>query len=268
MKGFQIIGVVLVRNEDLFIKRVLKNVADFCDRIIVADHLSKDRTGDIVLELCKRYSHIDYHRINYPRTSHEMIQPFAGKKVWLFAVDGDEVYDPAGLSIFRQDLLSGKYDNWWHLFGNVLNCVEIDLGKKKAKGYLAPPCRSMVKLYNFNAIESWDGPCPERLHGGGIVFRPGYNKGLYYDIYKEISWEKAVFRCLHLCFMRRSSQEKIRHGELNIRKNISDINSENIFKRIISSAYQFLGSHSISKWKMEKYMRGELLEKDIQAFFV
>lgn len=43
-----IIGIVLVKNEDLFIDGVLTNILDFCDEIIVADNLSKDGTQEKV----------------------------------------------------------------------------------------------------------------------------------------------------------------------------------------------------------------------------
>ena len=62
------------------------------------------------------------------------------------------------------------------ILGNVLNCITFNPAIGQAGGYLAPPCRSMTKLYNFNAIESWAGPCPERLHGGDGI-RVGYEGG-------------------------------------------------------------------------------------------
>ena len=38
----KIIGIVLVKNEELYIERVLNNIKDFCDEIIVADNLSSE----------------------------------------------------------------------------------------------------------------------------------------------------------------------------------------------------------------------------------
>ena len=32
-----IVAILLVRNEDRFLERVLRNIAGFCDRLIVAD---------------------------------------------------------------------------------------------------------------------------------------------------------------------------------------------------------------------------------------
>ena len=47
----KVVGVSLVRNEERFVRQALLNVADFCDRIVVADHLSTDRTPAVLEEL-------------------------------------------------------------------------------------------------------------------------------------------------------------------------------------------------------------------------
>ena len=173
-----IIGIVLVRNEDLFINRVLTNIAGFCDSIIVADNLSEDLTCSRVQEVQQKYPIIQYQSIDSPALSHDLISSYAGSNTWIFAVDGDELYDPTGLQTLRNRILAGEYDSQWMIIGNVLNCIDFNIEKGYAQGYLAPPCRSMTKLYNFNAIEAWKGPCPERLHGGEIQFRTGYDKWL------------------------------------------------------------------------------------------
>ncbi|MEI9897647.1 MAG: hypothetical protein WDN28_28255 [Chthoniobacter sp.] len=36
----QIVGITLVRNEDVFVERAVRNAIDFCDRLIIADHYS------------------------------------------------------------------------------------------------------------------------------------------------------------------------------------------------------------------------------------
>jgi len=41
----QIIGSVLVRNEDVFVEQSIRNVAAFCDRIHVVDHVSTIAEG-------------------------------------------------------------------------------------------------------------------------------------------------------------------------------------------------------------------------------
>jgi hypothetical protein len=40
----RVVGIVLVRNEDMFVERAIRNVAAFCDRIHAVDHVSTDST--------------------------------------------------------------------------------------------------------------------------------------------------------------------------------------------------------------------------------
>ncbi len=264
----QIIGLMLVRNEETYIAKVLCNILAFCDKVIVADNLSADRTAEIVQALSKEHgSKLEYHLIKHSGMSHDLISGYAGKNVWIFAVDGDELYDPFALSLLRERITSGEFENQWMILGNVLNCVELDIEKKSAKGYLAPPCRSMTKLYNFLAIEQWAGPCPERLHGGNITFRSAYSNTDRFYLYKEVLWEDSCFRCLHLCFLPRSNREKDCPGKLVIRKNIADQLAENLFRRCLSWVKKTLRIEQKSPWKREKYMQGELVEIDISSFF-
>ena len=117
----QIVGIVLVRNEDRFLERVLSNIGSFCDRIVIADHRSTDGTAAIARQFCARHSAAGYHRIRHPAQSHDLIKGFAGEKVWMFGVDGDEIYEPDRLAVLRGHLLSGRYDGYWMLLGNALN---------------------------------------------------------------------------------------------------------------------------------------------------
>jgi len=262
----KIVGIVLVQNEEFYIGRVLWNIKDFCDRIIIADHRSIDSTTKIAQHFCAEHTGAEYHTISHPSISHDLIKPFAGKNVWVFGVDGDELYDPEGLAELRRRILNGDHDHWWMILGNALNCTYLNVEKRKASGYLAPPCRSMTKLYNFNAIEKWDGPCPERLHGGSIKFKKEFNLEMRFYLYKVTRWEDSVFRCLHLCFLPRSSGEKPQEGQLSVRKNIADQNSETILQKILFYVRRTLGVQEISPLKIGKYMRGTLVHIDIDPF--
>lgn len=264
----KIIGIVLVKNEDLYIERVLTNIREFCDEIILADNGSKDKTAERVQYLRTKKFPIAYYSIRHPSASHDLISGYGGENVWIFAVDGDEIYDPVGLQALRLRILSGEYDEQWMILGNVLNCVKISLEDGRASGYLAPPCRSMTKLYNFNAISSWNGPCPERLHGGTIQFRDGFDRSRRLELYKNVSWENSWFRCLHLCFVVRSSLEKDPDGNLVIRRNISDNASGNMASRLLARGFGILGINRKSEWKREKYMRGELVEVNAESFLL
>lgn len=260
----QIIGIFLVRNEDLFIERAVCNVLDFCDRVLIADNQSTDRTWDIVQTLALENGKIECRRIRRTGDSHELIRDYAGTATWVFGVDGDEIYDPGGLGRFRERLVRGDFDRWWTIFGNVLNCTELDLEKGAARGYLAPPSRSMTKLYNFNAITRWEGECIERLHDGTPVFRPDYGPELRLDLYKEADWGGSEFRCLHTCFLRRSSLDPADGRE---RLNIMDLAARGRLERWTFGLVGGKDRTSRAGWKREKYMRGGLVTADVSDFF-
>lgn len=262
----KIIGILLIKDEDIFIEKIITNVVEFCDEIIVADNKSTDSTASIIESLQIKYSKIQYYSIDHPSESHVLISTYANKPVWIFAVDGDELYDPTGLSILRKKIMRGEFDDSWVVFGNVLNCIELDLLDGQAKGYLSPPCRSMTKLYNFSIIEDWSGDCPERLHGGQITFKTGAHALQRLDLHEDIPWDDSFFRCLHLCFLRRSSKEKDSGQRIVIRKNISDKNSEGIMRKVLALGLSLFGLQQRSAWKNEKYMRGNLVQKDVSSF--
>lgn len=259
----EIVGIFLVRNEDIFVERSVLNVLGFCDRIIIADNFSSDNTWSILQSLSKKYSKIELFQIRHIGQSHDLIAGLAGTNTWIFGVDGDEIYDPEGLKRFRHTLLSGVYDGWWSIFGNVLNVTDLSLPYDKASGYLAPPCRSVTKLYNFSALYSWDGPCPERLHGGTPVFRSGFHAGLRLDLQNETPWNQSSYRCLHTCFMRRSSKELGANGRVNPAELIAQGWAARLGTRLRNAVRR----NSVSDWKRQKYMRGEQVTLDVATFF-
>ena len=54
----QVVGVVLVRNEDVFVEQAIRNIAAFCDRIYAVDHLSTDLTPEILRRLASELDHL------------------------------------------------------------------------------------------------------------------------------------------------------------------------------------------------------------------
>lgn len=269
MAAVKIVGIVLVKNEDLFIRQVLTNILPFCDTVIVADNLSTDTTPEKIAELKEQHPKIEYHRIRKIAESHDLIKDYAGENVWIFGVDGDEIYDPVGLQSFRRELLEGRYSDWWMIFGNVLHCSDFDREKKMVTGYLAPPCRSMTKLYNFGVIDNWQSSSGERLHGGDIVFKKGFDAGLRCYLYEDVDWVGAQFRCLHMCFSQRSSQQKSWKGQYLPRPNPADILSQTRVQRLITLIRKGLGMPIQGKqeWKVDKFTRGEAVTVSADVFF-
>jgi glycosyltransferase involved in cell wall biosynthesis len=269
MENYQIIGIILIKDEDLYIERVLQNITDFCDVLIVADNYSQDRTYDIITSLAEKNPKVSVHRIQDVRESHTLIEEFAGTNTWIFAVDGDEIYDPGGLLTMRQQLSAGVFDESWCIYGNVLNCVSLDVSRKIAKGHLAPPCRSMTKLYNFSLIRSWVN-CKERLHGGKLSFKDGYVERRH-ELESELSWEESYFRCLHTVFLKRSSIQK--RFVVNTRLNPHELLQMKKMKlkgrryRLTAEIEWYAKSWFRKDWKNIKYRRGPLVEKNVSAFF-
>lgn len=259
----RIVGIVLLHNEDLHIERVLRNSVGFCDLIHVADHQSTDGTAAILSRLAAEFPQIRVERISDPRESNAMLFPYVGTPTWVFGIDGDEIYDPAGLAKFRARLFAGQFDPWWVVFGNVLNCTEIDLERRTATGYFAPPCRSMTKLYNFRMLRELDATAPQRLHShkGRDVFHEPYHAMLRYDLYKETAWEDAQFRCLHTCFLPRSSSDAAGVARENVSESLQPL------RRVKRLARAILGRKSASDYKRDKYMRGPCVTVDATPFF-
>jgi len=262
----RIVGVVLVRNDDLFIERAIRNAARFCDGIHAFDHVSTDRTREILRDLAAEYDHLEVRRVRNVAESHRALEGYAGTATWVFGVDGDELYDPARLATFRNGLLAGAYDHAFRIASNVLNCVGLDVEKRTATGYLSPPGRSITKLYNFGAIESWAGDGSERLHGGTIVFRPGYDAGSIDNFGESMSWEQTPLRCLHVCFLRRSSLDPPESSEPSARPNVVETGMHDLswrggLRRLVRGR-----ARPEVAYKREKYMRGDLVNVDASPF--
>ncbi len=79
----------------------------FCDRIHVVDHVSTDGTWEI-LRASPPSSITSTCGDRATRAeSHELLEPYAGTDTWVLRVDGDELYDPAGLARFARALEAG-----------------------------------------------------------------------------------------------------------------------------------------------------------------
>ena len=266
--GREIVGIMLVRNEDVFVEQAIRNVAAFCDRIHAVDHVSTDGTWKILQRLEHDYPQLDARRSHHAGDSHALLEPYAGTETWVFGVDGDELYDPSRLARFRNELLGGAYDSAFKVASNVLNCVELDQTRRSATGYLSPPSRSITKLYNFTAIDEWRGDGAERLHGGRIAFRDGYDERSVDNIGERLSWDETPLRCLHACFLQRSTAEPPRSGDSYARPILEETQLQD--RSLVGALKRRLRRRGIpeaSTWKREKYMRGDLVTVDTSPFF-
>jgi hypothetical protein len=256
-----------VHNEDLFVEQAIRNIGAFCDRIHAVDHVSNDGTWDVLCRLADELPHLDVRRTPHAAESHRLVEPYAGTPTWVFGVDGDELYDSERLRTFREHLVGGSYDHVFKIASNVLNCVELDRTQEAATGYMSPPSRSITKLYNFAAIDSWTGDGAERLHGGQIVFRSGYDELAVDNIGERLTWDETPLRCLHACFLRRSSTDP-EGGAVAIRPILEESGLHD--RTLVGAAKRRLRGRrgpERSDWKREKYMRGDLTTVDASPFF-
>jgi Glycosyl transferase family 2 len=266
----QIVGSVLVRNEDAFVERAIRNIAGFCDRIHVVDHVSDDATWEIVRSLARELDHLDARRSRNSADAHRLLAPYAGTETWVAGVDGDELYDPVGLERLRSELVEGAHADVFRLKAHVLNCDELDRAAGTASGWLAPPARPVTKLFNFAAVESW-AESPDPLQSGEVVFRPGYNWELRRDLAAATTWDTDPLRCLHVCFLRRSSRDV----DGGTRKNLDesrefDRGVMGSLKRLVRSPHAAPHIVELERqgkdWKREWYARGARVTVDASPF--
>lgn len=253
-------------------RRALLNVADFCDRILVADHMSSDYTPEILAGLASELDHLEVKRVSHSAESHAMIEPFAGTDTWILAVDGDELYDPVGLAAFRRELEAGAHSDVFRIRPAGLHCEELDEASSIAVGYLSPPSRPLVGLLNFAAIESWTDVRSERLHGGDTRFRRGFDMESWRHLGMERGWDGSPFRDLHVCFLRRSSADPAT-GPGGGRPNLAETGAfrrdllgpvERLARRVLRRGVA--EPREVSDWKAEKYRRGDRVSTDVSTF--
>lgn len=258
--GRQIVGVMLVRNEDLHVAWALANILDFCDRIIVLDNYSTDRTFDVVSEMRARHPKIELRRWRNAKTSQKALRRFYQTPTWVFRVDGDEIHEPAALAAVRRRIMQGEFDAVYQppLGCHVLNCTALSVKDKTATGYAFP---TRIGLHNFGLVRGWKNENRERLHGHPVFIDGKHAGGV---LRGAPSWNEAPLRCLHLCFMPRSSGANNypfsfigwkRRRKERIQANPSG-NPHNARP----------GPGNTVEYKMKKYAAGETARRDIGGF--
>jgi glycosyltransferase involved in cell wall biosynthesis len=260
----RIVGIALLRNEEYFSTWSIASAVEFCDEFLVVENQSTDRTLEKVEALRDRFPRITLHQVEDPNRSHRYIEEYAGQDVWVFGVDGDEIYDREGLTRLRPRILDGEFDSWWRMDGHMLHATRLDLERGRGNGYATPATPSVTKLFNFGALESWREPNRERLHGHNMEFRKGWSRDRVLKLYRKESWESADFRALHLCFFPRTSVDRV---DPIRRPNPSELRvgrlgrAHNFLKNILANPFSRDASY-----KTRRYRRGGLVERDISAF--
>lgn len=261
-----------VRNEDVFVEQAIRNVAAFCDRILVVDHLSTDGTPETLRRLAAEYDHLVVRREANSAVAHRLLEPYAGTPTWVLRVDGDELYDPAGLTRVRDLLDEGAFSNAFRVQCNVLHCVALDVTAGTASGHLSPPGRPITALYNFGATTQWTGAA-DRLMGGDVRFLDGYRWDTIDALQERHPFEESPLRYLHVCFLRRSSVDpeaggaRPSLGELGTyRRGLAGWVARRMRPTAVDPKIRELHERGTT-WKDEKYRRGPEVTVDVAPFF-
>lgn len=259
----RIVGITLVRNEENYVSWAVENAIGFVDEMLAIDNMSRDGTSDRIAALAARHPKIRLIRDSQPDRTNRHLQSYIGQDVWVFGLDGDEIYDRDGLTRMRARVLAGEFDRCWAIFGHSLHATVIDFDGQKAIGYATPPAAPATKLYNFAVIESWHANT-QRLHGRPVL-KAGH---AFTDIWKggdASPWAECDFRNLHMCFFPRSSHDE----ETELRANITDLSFRNIVRRPVFRALQAMGvkgrfadylAQRSGLKKSLRYMRGDVVE--------
>jgi glycosyltransferase involved in cell wall biosynthesis len=259
----RIVGIVLVRNEENFVTWAIENAIGFVDEMLVIDNLSRDATPARLAALVARHPKVRLIRDSQPDRTNRHLQCYIGEDVWVFGLDGDEIYDPHGLSRLRARVLDGEFARRWTLFGHSLHPTVLDLDGRRAVGYISPPAAPATKLYNFAIIDSWHANT-QRLHGRPML-KHGYDIADGFKDQVATRWAESDFRNLHLCFFPRSSLDEA----TELRANITDRSFRNVVRRPIFNALRALGvkgklADYLAKRsglkKSLRYMRGDVVE--------
>jgi hypothetical protein len=132
----------------------------------------------------------------------------------------------------------------------------------------------VTKLFNYAAVTTWKGSL-ERLQGGQATFRPGYDWETRRWLHETTSWDDDPLRCLHVCFMRRSSLDRSDGGEdhynLDESREFRRDPVHALLRRIRPprQAPRIAALHQQgSSWKREAYARGDVVTVDAHPFRV
>ncbi len=264
----RIVGIVLVRNEENFVAWALHNALDFCDEWLLIDNLSTDATAARLAAIAALHPRVQVISERNPLRTNAYLQAFIGEDVWVFGLDGDEIYDRSGLLRLRTRLLAGAYANAWSVQGHSLHATTLDLAAGTALGYGTPESAPATKLYNFRLIASWHVNT-QRLHGNPVLL-PGHNLGQRVALADTEAWEHCDFRNLHLCFFPRS-----RRQDEPVRMNITDRSFRNVVRRPVFRALQAMGlargklaayvAPRVALKKLVRYMHGDLVTRSLDG---
>ena len=117
-------------------------------------------------------------------------------------------------------------------------------------------------LYNFAPLASWDGRAAQRLLGGAPRFTRTVEETRW--LRDEHPWDEAPMRCLHVCFLRRSSRQPPgQQARQNYAERTHGGRRASVRRRLRELALR----PEESWWKANKYTQGPEVTVSIAGFF-
>ena len=168
--------------------------------------MSEDRTPEILRSLAREFDHVVVERSTNAGISHRQLQPYVGTDTWVLGVDGDELFDPAGLERLRNDLDAGAYADAFRVRARPPATSSISRLGLRAVSLLhrAGLSRSSTTSLLLNPGRG----APERLLGMDPEFRLGFHRESRVFLFDTTDWNDDPLRLLHVCFLRRSSSRR------------------------------------------------------------
>lgn len=160
----EVVPLILVSNDDLFLPYVLKAVAQRFSRYVIYDVGSQDKTPEIIDEFVSAHTpeHDVYHR-QLPMVSKQVQGCFRNSMIaearsdWYFLLDGDELYTHKGVD--------GIADAWkeldreYQMNGKIYGLVRrIEICDDMKTAYGVDLNLKHHRFYHRSAI--WDGTHP------------------------------------------------------------------------------------------------------------
>lgn len=197
-----IVGMIQVKDADLLIGRVIENVLEMVDWLVIIDNNSSDNTSSQIEKLAKNYDKIIFKKILTVEGGGRLLNSLCGTDTAVIKIDADEVWNPSYGKELRRELKLTNFssqhialikDGWFHVNGLDLN-NKVCVGKQQD-----------MSLYYFGNILAWSQPT-ERLHGRPMTLRNHCdlkNRHILVSQPREMSASILHFPFLDLCSLKR-----------------------------------------------------------------
>lgn len=144
-----ITAIILTKNEEKLIASCINAIKGICEKIVVVDSYSTDKTVSIAEELGAVV--VCHEFINYSKQYQYAVEYAQVKTTWILRIDADEIMTEQ--SSKELNMLCNKYENDESITGIVLRFANIFMGRKIKHGGVYPWRKLSVYKNGFGAIE-------------------------------------------------------------------------------------------------------------------